>query len=214
MSLDTFGGIKAEIALRLARSDKAALIPGFVQIAHIKMMNGHKRNGAWMVPPLRYEGNQATAALTPADGKVTLPADYLEMKRIETNAHGARPLDYMPPEQFRGSGLYTSSGVPSFYTIEGRTLLIAPANTGELSALYYRRLPTPAADIDTNAIMTDAPMAYLYGGLAEAFAQIRNVEQAGYYEIEFAGAVAGLNESASIGQASGGSLVMRAGTIA
>jgi len=212
MSLDTFGGIKAEVTARLARSDKAAVIPGFIQAAHSKMMKGHKRGRDWLIPPLRIDGMLTTTELTPSNGAATLPDTYLQMKRLTTDTAGARPLEYMPPEQFRASGLFTSSGVPQFYTIENRQLLIMPANTGVLSLYHYGLVTTPASDGDTNTIMETCPNAYLYGALAEAFAQIRNFEVAGYYEQEFAGAVSAANESEDLGQASGGLLVMRVGT--
>lgn len=213
MSLDTFGGIKAEVALRLARSDRAALIPGWVQIAHGKMMRGHKRGRDWVVPPLRIDEMLVEDDLTPASGSADLPDDFLQLKQVVTDTQGAPPLAYMPPRQFKSSGLFTASGVPEFYTIEAGRLLIMPANTGTLSIDYYGLITTPASDSDTNVIMTTIPQAYLYGALAEAFAQGRNMDMAEYYLAEFAGAIAAANETDSLSLTSGDQLIARPGVI-
>lgn len=213
MSLATFGGIKAEVALRMARSDKTAQIPGFIQIAHGKMMRGHKRGRDWLVPPLRFDGMLQEADLTPSEGVADLPTDFLQAKQLVTDTLGAPPLRFMPQSQFKGSGLYTSSGIPQFYTIEAGQILIMPKNTNVLTLDYYGLIATPSVDADTNAIMTTIPHAYLFGALAEAFAQARNMDMAAYYEAEFAGTIAAANETDSLSETSGDFLIARPGII-
>lgn len=216
MSLDTYANLKTAIAQRMARSDKTALLADFISIAHSKMMKGQKTpdGRAWVIPPLRFNPMLTTdATLTPADGAVTLPTDYLKAKRLTSSTADTRPLEYMAPDVFRASGLYSESGPPAFYTIEGSSLLIMPANTDALSLLYYAKVAELSDSNTSNVILANIPHAYLYGALAEAFQQIRKSDEAAYYTAQFAGVVHGANDVDDEGQVAGGTLIMRPGVI-
>lgn len=215
MSLDTYANLKTAIAQRLARSDKTALLPDFISIAHYKMMKGQKApdGRAWIIPPLRFNPMLTVAALTPADGVATIPAGYLKAKRLTSSTADTRPLEYMAPDVFRASGLYSESGPPAFYTIEDDSLLIMPANTDALSLLYYASVTELSDSNTSNVILANIPHAYLYGALAEAFQQIRKTDEAAYYTAQFAGVVHGANDTDDEGQMAGGTLIMRPGVI-
>ncbi len=213
MSLTTYGEMKTALATRLARSDRTAMIPDFLTIAHFNLMNGLQDSaGNWIVPPLRIRQMLTLAEeLTPSDGEADLPADYLQGKKLIPDISGATPLKYKAPADFAGMGLASESGVPVFYTIEGLVVKIAPANGATLFLDYYARIDAPAVDADTNAIFTVCPHAYLFLGLAEAYAQGRAFEQSQYYLAQGAGVVRAANGSDPLGQLAGEPLQMMPG---
>lgn len=211
MSFSNYGELKTAVAARLSRSNMTSLLPDFIAIAHRTMMRGRKevRTGQWIVPPLRIRDMLETAQLTPADGAADLPDGYLGMKSLTTSTSGAPPLSYRPPADFRGSGLFVSSGVPEFYTIEADQVLIAPFDTNVLTCLFYEEIDPPSADGDTNAIFTVVPEAYLYGAIAEAYDHIRQHDRAEKYLAQFAGVVMAANGQTDEALVSGAPLVMR-----
>lgn len=211
MTVTTYATLKTAVATRLARSNMTSLIADFISIAHDKMMRGDEVD---QVPPLRISDMLTATDLTPASGEATLPADYLEMKRIYTNNSSTLPLAYRPPEDWYGNSLQGESGTPAFFTIEGSTLKIAPQDTTVLKVLYYAKLAQMSADADTNAIITKAPHTYLYGALAEAYDHIRQHDRSQLYARRFGSAVRALNDSSDNGQMSGGPLIMMPSAVA
>lgn len=213
MSFGNFGELKSAITARFARSDKAALIPDYILITHRKMMRGHSWPNGLRLPALRIDAMLAWEDLAPSGGAATLPADFAEAKMIYPDDAQGVPLKWMPSPEFRSKRLARDGGTPEFYTIEGDQLLIAPANTTTLKLQYYAEITLPnltgnTNDSQTNAILSKAPDAYLYGALAEAFAQTRSFDVAQYYEAQFIGSVTAANAEAKRTQETGTPLVM------
>jgi hypothetical protein len=211
MAITTYATLKTAVATRLARSNMTSLIPDFIYHAHSKMMRG---DPSINLPPLRISDMLTTADLTPSSGSATLPAAYLEMKRIYTNNSTTDPLRYKPPEDWYGYVHEGEAGTPKFYTIEGTTLKIAPHNTTTIKILYYAALTQMSADADYNAVITNAPHVYLFGALGEAYDHIRQHERAQMYNQKFAAGVQALNDASDNGQMSGGPLIMMPSAVA
>lgn len=205
MPITNFGTLKTAVATRLARSNMSALIPDFVGIAHDQMMLGDPETNT---PPLRISDMLTEETLTPSGGSATLPATYLETKRLFVDSSGTPALQFRPPEDWYSLAFEDASGSPQYFTIEGTSLKIAPRGGSNLTLLYYSRLAALSADADTNAIFTRGPHAYLFGALAQAYDHIRQYDRAQMYSARFASAVRALNEASDQGQMSGGPLIM------
>jgi hypothetical protein len=176
MAITNYGDLKSEIAGWLARSDQAARIPTFIAMAESRMWNG----GSDLLPgieitPLRTREMETTATLTVANDTATLPADFLELRRLYW--------------------INAGNDSPTSYTIEDGKLVFPDVASSTIQIAYYRSLPAMSADSDTNAILLRYPGIYLHGALTEGFSFARNAEQAQTHLQRFVSLIRGANRS-------------------
>lgn len=114
-------------------------------------------------------------ALTPtvsSVGVVTLPTDFGGWCRFQARDGTVEwDLDLIPAEQTTDvSSLYGATGVPKALIMKGSTAQIWPyTNTGyTFATLYYGRVANLTSGAATNWVITNFPMAYVYGCLAAA----------------------------------------------
>jgi hypothetical protein len=210
MALTNYGTLKTAIATRLSRSNMTALIPDFITITHSKMMRG---DIAAQMPALRIDDMLEEDDLVLVDGVVALPTNYLQRHSLYLDDNNESAVEFVPLPKFNRLGAKTQTGRPSFYTIKGANLLVAPKSSDTVKFYHYGEITAPSADADTNAIFTKAPHAYLYGALAEAYDHIRQIDRAQYYRQQFASAVVTLNAESADHDFAGDSLTMFADRI-
>src|SRR5712671_2396748 len=120
MSLQTYTDLTTAIGNWLQRSDLAALLPNFIQLFE-----------ACANRRLRVRQQEATVALTPANGVVALPADYLSFRRLTWTGNPRRELGYVEPSWLQAAYPDVPTDVPKVFTIEGgniRTMPLDPSN--------------------------------------------------------------------------------------
>jgi len=107
---------------------------------------------------------ESTATITVTDGVGSLPADYVGMRSIYWNGDYTQELRYITPAEFdaRRNADY---GEQYFYTISGSTIRFLGVADGEATATYNAKFAPLTALLPTNAILTNYPDAYLWGGL-------------------------------------------------
>jgi len=210
MALTNYGTLKTAIASRLSRSNMTALIPDFIAIAESKMMRGDLYS---QLPALRVDDMLTEVTLTLNDGEVTLPAGYLEARRIYIDTSETPALTFIPLVKWYSLGAEGQAGIPRLYTIEGNKLKVAPYGVYDLNLYYYAAVDPLDQDADTNFIFDKAPHAYLYGALAEAYDHIRQHDRANLYRQQFASAVRSMNDASQLAEISGDVLTMRADSI-
>ena len=112
----------------------------------------------------------------------TIPTDVNSFESVTltfTGAANSRVLEYVSPEVIREKYEWGGTTAPVFYTIENRSILIAPAATTSaisLDLVYYQRFPALTADADTNYLLTNYFPLYLYGMLEEAGKNLQDAE--------------------------------------
>jgi hypothetical protein len=115
----------------------------------------------------------------------------------------------LTPEDFWTRVGAHQSGPPSFATIEGDTMYLAPQDSTDLKIAYYQRLTPMTADGDVDWVLTNAPHVYLHGALAELYGFEDSGEQRDAQTALFNGAVNALDASEEDAALSGSALVMR-----
>lgn len=124
---------------------------------------------------------ETSSTLTPSSGLVTLPTDFIELRRIYIDTDTPIELEYLPPEQFyvKFPILTNSSISPSrYYTIEADQIHLSDEVTNnDVKILYYAKIPALSALNTTNWLLTAHPDLYLAGSLAVAYGVIKNTEQ-------------------------------------
>lgn len=141
----------------LDRTDLSARLPEFIALweAHVNRK-------------LRQRQQTTSATLTVTAGTATLPTDYLKWKRVTWSGSPTRNLEYVTPEYLATYNAAQISGPPTYFTIEGTSLKVAPLDNTSLSFLYAQKVPALSVSATTNWMLTEHPDAYLFGSLTMA----------------------------------------------
>lgn len=157
MSLNTYDGLKASIANWLNRTDLATEIPDFIALAEDRLSQEVR------VPTIE----KTAAVILDANGAVTIPADFLELKYAFYNEN---PLERVSLTELRG--YVKTSGDPVIFAREARQFVFQPiptmTATDRLIFIYYKDVPALSALAPTNELLEMAPQLYLYSSLVEA----------------------------------------------
>lgn len=156
MAFATYDELVSTVASWLNREDLAAAIPGFVDLAESQINDR-----------LRVSQMETTATTFLLGGAVALPPDFLEARRIFSNAEGGYATALTPLTPSQAGDIYPvgSAGVPSHYTIVGDTLsTFRNGGDSQVTMVYYAKVP-PLAAYGANWLLTRNPSIYLYGTL-------------------------------------------------
>lgn len=157
MSLTTYDGLKASIANWLNRTDLTSEIPDFIALAEDRLSQEVR------VPTIE----KTAAVILDANGAVTIPADFLELKYVFYNEN---PLERVSLTELRG--YVKTSGDPVIFAREARQFVFLPiptmTATDRLIFIYYKDVPALSALAPTNELLEMAPQLYLYSSLVEA----------------------------------------------
>lgn len=155
-----WGQLKAAVIAYAKRSDITALLPTFLEFAEQRIYWGAQEGD---VPPLRLSSMLKT--VNPAGS--SLPADFVEMKRIcaVMSPTLKKALDFKPVENMGEQE--GAAGSPTFYSLQGNTILYSPTFSQPVEMIYYATFTTPVADSDTNWLLTNASSIYLNALLIE-----------------------------------------------
>lgn len=202
MAISQYSELKTAVASWLNRSNLTSQIPDFITLGTSRLNYGDKTPG-FETPPLRVLNQESSTTLSTTSASVTLPADFLELRKVYISQSGdSIPLDvYSAENQIESLG-GAGTTRPTSYSIEGDGTnnyirLYPPPDTAySLPLLYYKKYTSFSADADTNWVLTNAPGAYLWASLTEAYLFTRNMEQAQYAAIRTKGVVEGLNKAA------------------
>lgn len=168
MALSTYADLQASIADWMARSDLTSTIPDFIVLLEARLNR-----------ELRVRQMLTSTNLTPSSGSATLPADYLEWKRVTWTGSERRELEWVEPTYLQAAYPTSPSDYPNIFTIEGSTLKIRPIDGTALEFLYYQKIPAlSAGNQATHWLWTAHPDVYLYGALVEGRMFMQDAEKA------------------------------------
>jgi hypothetical protein len=111
---------------------------------------------------LRLREMEESATLTPdSSGEASLPADFLEVRRLAVIGSPAYELSYATPQFVRDYDTYDVSGYAAFYTIEDGVVRVRPITANTLNLVYYEKIPALSDSQTTNWLLDRAPDLYL-----------------------------------------------------
>lgn len=212
MALVTYDNLVTEIKNYAVRTDAdfSASIPTFIQLAELRLINGHDEDGS---APVRVQEMELETTLTLVAGKATLPTNYLSARNISVNG-GRYALDYMDPNNLNLRLSYSTGGDPLYYTIKGRELWTSTAMDGDLQVLYYFKPDALSATNTTNELFAAYPELYLTAAMIEAQDWISDDAAQAKAINKHNGFVRALNSAAKRTRYSGGQRVMRPRVVA
>lgn len=170
MALSTYSDLKSAIADWLARDDITdARLTDFVTLFEAV---ANRR--------LRVRQMETTTSLTPSSGSASLPSDYLQWRRVTSEQSTPVTLEYAAPEWLRSAYPTTDSGTPKYFTIEGSSIVIRPADTTSLTLHYYEKIDALSGTV--NWLYSAHPDLYLFGSLVEARMFTQDAERAALWK--------------------------------
>lgn len=112
---------------------------------------------------LRVREMETKSSLTPdGNGVCTLPADYIEAKRVVELASIRRPLEYITEDAADDFYPTRPSDLACHYMILGETLTALPISTNNIELTYYQEVPALSTQNTTNWLLAKSPNLYLH----------------------------------------------------
>lgn len=198
MALDTYTGLKAEIAAFMARADLTTQIDTFIDLFE-----------AWANRNLRVRQMEQEATAT-AEEYIPLPDDFVELRDIQVQSSPRRQLQYVTPEYADLVTADGATGEPSYYTLVGNQLRLvpAPASADDVRISYWKRIPALDGTTATNWLLSEWPDAYLWGSVLQARAYLPDEQRAAYVEQSWRSVMAEIQRAGKHSNV-GGSLTIR-----
>lgn len=186
MSIATYSDLQTSVANWLNRSDLSANIPDFIALAEDRLSGDLKTRAMEAKTTLSTVGGTNTVAL---------PADMLEMRRIQILGSYNQPLSYRSPDELSIDYADNRSGQPVVFTVVGSNIELAPIPDGVYSVelTYQQRIPALSVTNTTNWLLTSWPSAYLYGALIAAEPFLKNDERLPVWQSLYQEAVDNIN---------------------
>ncbi len=150
-----------------------------------------------------------TILTTASTRTVDLPSNWVSFRSLTIDNSLDRALTPVTPEVNRESALWSQTGRPEEYSVEGSKVYLSPlpSDIYTLDAVYHSRLSALTNDSDTNDVLTNHYDVYLNGLLEQAAKWIQDLELAAFYKQEFTSIIEDVNRQDLLSRVSGG--VMR-----
>lgn len=191
MAITTYTELKRAIIEHLNKDGLTKYLDDFISMSEAVFNFGMKSDG-YDVDPLRVRDMETVSTLTPTAGVVTLPATFLEPRRVVEAASIRRPLDYITPETVEHYYPTRPSGLANHYTIIGSSLYTFPLATNNIDVHHYRTIP-PLVSNDPNWLLTKHPTIYLRASLMHAAIFAKDDAEALKHGAMLRALVAGMN---------------------
>lgn len=168
MALDTYNGLKEEVAGWLNRQDLQAVIPTFVRLLESQIERTLR---------VREMITRARAVIT--EEFTVLPQDFLALEHAIVNEAKPITLEWVPKNQIDHLQATLPAGPLKYYTIIGDELEVAPFPQGEseIEVVYYRSIEKLSETNQSNWLLQRHPDVYLFGTLMQAAPYLKNDER-------------------------------------
>ena len=123
-------------------------------------------------PPLRVrqmEVPATTATILASSNTVTLPSDYLQLRRIYQSGSPIQKLTYVTPNQMDAALANYPSGPQEFFSLMGN-FIVAASNVNTSTPIvfgYYQKIPALSTSNTVNWLLQVHPAMYLAGANLE-----------------------------------------------
>ncbi len=155
MPVTNYTTLKVSIEDFSKRGDVTSLIDDFIDLTEAKL---------WEKLRIKEMGVRSTATASITSRFIALPDNYLaHRKMVFTSGTQQFDLDYKTPESMH---VQSASGLPKSFTVTSQLEFDRiPDSTYTIENNHYAKLTALSASNLTNAIITNYPELYLWGGL-------------------------------------------------
>jgi len=176
MSISTYAELQTAIASHLHRTNLTDRIPEFILFAESTIANDPAPSDMEALPGIRVRDQNSRYTTTIATEYVDVPTDMLYIRDAQINTDPITPLTYLTPQEMTFKYPSTLTGIPAHYSIHGDEFQFKPVPSGDmtLALTYVKRYTAFSADADTNWLLTNHPLAYVYAALIAADSYLEN----------------------------------------
>ena len=163
------------IAQYAHRADLDDFLGGFVQLAENRIYR-----------ELSAPEMGDTFSFTSTDAVTDLPGDFIRLRELSVvsgSAGGTYALNGVGRHAI--ARLRRTTGSPTAYSIQGRTIEMQPGGAGQDYEMFYIAKPAPLFFVSTNAVLTVYPSLFLYASLIELGAWTQDLEIASNATINY-----------------------------
>lgn len=182
MSLDTYDGLIAEVALLLNKTNLNAQIPSFIRLFEAQANRAIKHYRMQDRCTFDVEGDVAS-----------LPCGFLGVSTFKIDQH---KVTYVTPDEMddpRDAG-GPWNGPPLYYSIVGDNLILSSGvMKGQAVLRYFKRIPSLSDTERCNWLLRDHPDVYLYGAALQAAPFLRDDDRIGVWNSFVQAAYEGIN---------------------
>lgn len=159
-----YGELKTAIANHLHRTDLTSLIPDFVIYAESVIANEPDTSTPDTIQGIRTRSQNIRATQSISSQYEDIPTDMLRLRDMQLNTSPVASLEYLAPQVLTQKFPSGTSGQPTHYTIHGDEFQFAPTPDGTytLEISYHARFAALSGDSDTNWLLTNHPLIYVY----------------------------------------------------
>lgn len=175
MSLDTYTGLKAEVASFLNKTNLAANIPTFIALAEARMRR--------LITSVGQVEEYADVEIDANGYPLPCSSDG-----VASVTYAGAPVPYLSPDRLES----VEGDTPRFYTVDGGLLKVVPVGTVTLR--LRRSICALSASVASNWILRQHPDAYLYGALMQSAPFLRDDDRIGVWRDLFGDAVSEINK--------------------
>lgn len=188
MALTDYASLQTAVAAWLNRTNLTAQIPDFIRIAEARL-NRELGN-------VRAMEIQTTLSTAAGSRTVPVPADMLEMKRLQVVGTVNTPLKYLAPDELAARYWQNDTGLPLAFCVTGGNIELAPIPDAvyALQLTYFQGLPALSDSNTSNWLLAQWPDAYLWGSLLAAQPFLMNDARLGMFTSLYAQAVKTIND--------------------
>ena len=171
MAFGTYADLTANIASWLGRGDLTANIPDFIVLFE-----------AVAARKLKVRPMETSTNLTPTNGTVALPSDYLGYRRATWTGSPLVELEYLHPSLLQQYYPVSVTDIPRHFTIEGSNFKIRPLDGTATAIEFDYFAKTAALSSALNWLYTNHPDVFLHGALTEAYLFNKDPDNAGIWK--------------------------------
>jgi len=198
---------------RAGNADFTGNVGDFIGFAE-DMMNFGYDDGQIVIPPLRVaqmEIRATTLTILASSNTVTLPSDFLELRRLYLTGNPNLKLTYVTPTQMDATLPNSNADPQAFYTLMGGAVVLgAPVNsTQTLVGGYYRKVPALSSSNTVNWLLTAFPSLYLAGACLHGAIFVGAEEDSAKWARMFTGYMRSFQKQDLKGRYSGDALQMK-----
>lgn len=161
---------------------------------------------------LRVPAMETVTKLVVTGGRVTIPFDFLELRRLTWEGSQDQVLEYLPWDQFVTVNRGHPGTQPLYFSRQGVIWYISgePGDGSEVLCHYYNYIPELNSTTQTSNWLLDmAPTAYLYGGLKYLYEYLMDTDRAAYWANKFDKELNKLQAIADLSEHRGSSISVR-----
>lgn len=216
MSITDYSSLQTAVANWMAQTgntDFTGNVTDFITLCEARLNYGSD-DPDFPSPPLRtaqMEIPSTTLTVVNSSNTVSLPSDFLQLRRMYLTGSPIHKLTYVTPNQMDSALATFPAGPPEFFTImAGLIVLPSPVQTTQtLVGGYYQKIPALSTSNTVNWLLAAHPGMYLAGANLEASLFIGDDQSAAKWARVFSGHTRAFEKQDLKGRYSGDALQIK-----